>query len=131
MGAAYSVELRIKLLNSTMDVPNDQIHKPSHAVQTVAEFPFNLFDNKTTFVPLIWSVNGAKSENGSAIIKSLKINNHPVEITVSDSAFSFKLIIELWVQNPNSGNFEFGWASKEGFSSASIYMSFNLNSSIP
>ena len=126
MGVVEDVRVRVKLLNSTNDLPDDQKHEPSKA-NTVAEFPLSLSVNETVFVALSWSIMNAESRNGSTVIKSLMINEHAVEVTVSDLISSFRIIIELWVQDPNSKNFVFGWESKEGFSSASIYMGFKLN----
>ena len=39
----------------------------------------------------------------------------------------FRIVFELWVYDQESGEFVFGWYSKDEFYSASIYMWFELN----
>jgi hypothetical protein len=130
LGTEQTVSLRAKLLNSTMELPDDQKHQPS-SVTSFAEFPLSLSVNETVLVPFSWRIMDAEAQNGLAVIKRLMVNDQPFDVdTIASANSSFRIVIELWVQDADSGNYKFGWESKEGFSSASIYMGFNLNSSV-
>lgn len=126
MGSSESIKLRVKLLNSTMDLPDDKANQPSPAA-SFAEFPLLLSVNETMLVPFSWSVIEAEMQNGSTVIKRLLVNNQPSEVRVSDSVTSFVAVFELWVHDRSSGEYQFRWHSKNGFSSASVYMEFKLN----
>jgi hypothetical protein len=129
MGAVQYVSVRAKLLNSTMEPPNDQEHQPSNAT-SFAAFPLSLSANETVLVPLSWSIMEAEAQNGSTLIKRLMVNEQPVDVDVSASVnSSFRMVFELWVYDQSSHEYRFGWGSGEEFSSASIYMWFGLNSS--
>ena len=121
------VSVRVKLLSSESQLPDDRSHQPSN-VEAFAEFPFFLSIKDTVFFPFIWSINSVESQNSLAIIKGLFVNGQSVTVSISgvvDS--SFIIVFELWVQDSNNGNFSFGWKSNEGLSSASIFMGFTLN----
>ena len=128
MGTTQEVSIRAKLLNYTMELPDDQKHQPS-PVPSFADFPLSISNNETVLIPFSWSIMEIKIENNSTVIKRLIVNEVPVEVSVSDSLnSSFRITVELWVKDPDSGIFIFGWESKEGFSSASNFMEFILNS---
>ena len=127
MNALEEVSVRVKLLNSTMDLPDDIEHRNSQAT-SLAEFPLTLSVNETSIFPFYWTILDAESRNGSIIIKSIEVNDQPVAIDVSASdTDSFILVFELWIQNEGSKDYTFGWQSREGFSSASCYIGFKLN----
>ncbi len=129
MGAVQYVSVRLKLLNSTMEVPNDQEHQPSNTT-SLAVFPLSLSINETMLVPFSWSIIDTEAQNGSTLIKRLMVNEQPVNVNVSASVnSSFRIVFELWVYDQFSHEYRFGWGSGEEFSSASIYMWFRLNSS--
>lgn len=124
MGSVQNVCIRVKLLNSTMEVPNDREHKPSPFAFFV-EFPLSLSVDETLFVPFSWSISEAASQNGSIIIKRLMVNNQTVEVNVP--AFpdhGFRMVFELWVYDQSSQEYKFGWESEKEFHSASLYIWF-------
>jgi uncharacterized membrane protein len=125
-GTAQNVSVRSKLLSSSMELPDDQKHLSSNAT-TIAEFPLSLSANETTLFPFFWNIVKADRQNNSTIVDSIMINDKLVEVTVSDSGSLFAIVFELWVQN-NSGRYTFEWDSRNGISSASIYMGFEVNS---
>ena len=128
IGAVEDVSVRVKLLNSTIELPDNREHQPSNAI-SFAEFPSSLSVNETVLIPFSWSILDTETQNGSTVIKRLMVNEQPVDVRVSESVISsFWVVFELWVQDRKSGEYEFGWESKEGFSSASIYMGFKLGS---
>jgi hypothetical protein len=124
MGSPQDVIVRVKLLNSTMELPDDQENRPGSS-EPLVEFPFSLSVDETLFVPFSWSILEVAFQNGSLDLKRLMVNNETVDVDVSDSAnFLFYMVFELWVYDPGSQQFKFEWASERGFSSASIYMVF-------
>ena len=127
MDASKYIQIRIKLLSSIMQLPNDQENQPSSAI-SFFELPMNLSVDEPALIPFSWSIMKSEIQNGSVIINSLVVNGRPVEIFVSGFVNSyFRIVLELWVYDPNSQQFKFGWESNEGFSSASIWMGFKLN----
>ena len=128
MGSYQNVIVRIKLLNSTMDLPNDREHKPSPFI-SIAEFPLSLSVDDKLFVPFSWTITEAISQKNLTILKSMMVNDQMVEINVPASNSFYRMVFELWVQDQGSGEYRFGWESSEGFSSASLYIGFKLNSS--
>jgi hypothetical protein len=125
MDAAENVSIRVKLLNSTMNLPNDLEHIPA-TTEYIAEFPLSLSINETSIIPFSWSVTNVESKDNLVVIKNLQINGRTVEVQVSDFESSFRIVFELLVKNSNSQNYVFGWESKESFFSASVYMGFKL-----
>ena len=128
LGGYQNVMVKVKLLNSTMDLPNDKEHKPSPFIP-IAEFPLSLSVNDKLFVPFSWSSIEAISQRNSTILKSMMINDQMVEINVPASNSFYRIVFELWVRDQVSEEYRFGWESGENFSSASIYIGFKLNSS--
>ena len=124
MGTAQNVSIKSKLLNSSMKLPDDQTHKPSN-VTTLEDFPVSLSANETVLIPFFWNIVKAERQNNSTIIDGIMINNSLFEVQISDSNSMFTLIFELWVQSSN-GQYSFEWDSRNGVSSASIYMGFKM-----
>ena len=123
-----NVSVRVKLLNSTMKAPDDTKHEPS-PFTPIVEFPLSLPDNDTLLIPFSWSILQTVSQDNSSVIKSLMINGQTFRVDVKDSNNSlFNMIFELWVFDPLSHEYEFGWESGEEFSSASLNMWFRLSS---
>jgi len=126
MGSVQKVSVRVKLLNSTMEVPNDRKHEPSPFAFFV-EFPLSLSVDETLFVPFSWSISEAVSQNGSIVIKRLMVNNQTVEVNVpAFSDHSFRMVFELWVYDQSSREYNFGWESEKEFYSVSLYMWFRV-----
>ena len=125
MGTAQNVSIRSKLINSSMKLPDDQRHQPSNAT-TLAEFPISLSVNETVLLPFFWNIVKTERQNNLTIIDSIKINDNLFEVAISDSNSTFTIIFELWVQSDN-GQYAFEWNSRNGVSSASIYMGFKVD----
>jgi hypothetical protein len=127
MGYVENVSVRVKLLNSTMEAPNDTEHEPSPFAPFV-EFPLSLSVDDTLFVPFSWSISEAVSQKGSIILKHLIVNGQTVEVNVSAFGdYVFRMVFELWVYDQPSHEYRFGWVSGEEFSSASLNMWFRVS----
>jgi hypothetical protein len=125
-GYAQTVSVRVKLLNSTIELPDNQEHQPSNSNSFVA-FPLPLSVNESVLIPFSWSIMNAEIQNGSAVINQLLISNKTVNVNLSSINSSFIIVFELWVQNKVSGEYSFGWESGKGLSSASVYMWFKVS----
>jgi Protein of unknown function (DUF1616) len=130
MENSQNIIVRVKLLNSTMAVPNDQEHNPS-PYSSLYELPMSLSENETLIAPFYWTVTGALLRDDSVVIERLTVNEQIVNVGVSTPSDSFfRIVFELWVQDSVSKEYKFGWQSGEDFSSASVYMGFTLNPAI-
>ena len=126
MGSERDVSIRVKILNSTMEAPDDREHEPSTEPYFL-EFPISLSVDETVLVPYSWSVLDAEYQNGT-VVKELIVNGEFVDVDVkSVSDGRFRIVFEIWVYDQESGEFVFGWYSKGEFYSASIYMWFEFN----
>lgn len=130
MGSNQGVIVRIKLLNSTLEMPNNQEHQPS-PLEPFAEFPLSLSVNDTKFVPFSWSISEAVVvKNDLTLLKTLIVNNQKVEVNIITSSDSYLyMIFELWVYDNSSQKYIFGWGHGKDFSSASLQMTFSVNMS--
>ena len=127
MGKPQEVVIKVKLLNSTMDLPNDQNHIAS-SMPPIISIPFSLEIDETLIHPFFWSISKTILQNDSFSIKSLTINNQLIQVDVLGSSKSnFCLVFELWVYDQNSSEYTFGWNTGEKLSSASVYMFFKIS----
>ena len=124
MGSPQDVSVRVKLLNSTMQAPDDREHEPSPFSYFI-EFPVSLSIDETLLIPVSWIVVEAASQERNVTISCLRVNNQIISMSVLSSD-RFRMVFELWVYDQSSQQYEFGWDSGKGFYSASLYMWFNL-----
>ena len=124
MGSIQNVSVRVKLLNSTMQAPDDRKHEPS-PFPNFMEFPVSLSVDETLLIPVSWSVVEASSQEGNVTISGLSVNNQTFNMSVLSSN-RFRMVFELWVYDQSSQQYKFGWDSGKGFYSASLYMWFSL-----
>ena len=76
-------------------------------------------------ISLSWSISHAISQNDSIVLKRIIVNDQILETDVAAASDSwFRIVFELWVYDPNSQEYKFGWKSGEEFFSASVYMDF-------
>jgi Protein of unknown function (DUF1616) len=126
MGNSQTVIVRVKLLNSTMEIPNNQKHEPS-PYPSLDELPLTLSNNETLLLPFSWAITGLERQDNSVLINQLAINSETFVAHVSTPSNSFfRIVFELWVYNSSTKEYEFGWTSGEEFSSASLYLGFRV-----
>ena len=127
MGSLQKISIRVKLLNSTMEPPNDQTHTPS-PFDSFIELPISLDVDDVQLIPFSWSILEAVSQNDSIIIKSLMVNDQTFDVYVStDSGSLFRMIFEIWFYDQSTQEYTFKWDSGKNFSSTSVYMWFNIS----
>jgi uncharacterized membrane protein len=120
------VMIRVKLLNSTMETPNDQENKPSPTA-ILNEIPLSLKNNETVIVPFSWSILERVSQQDSTTIESLMMNDKTVLVETADSKSFFIMVFELWVYDKSLQEYRFGWSSGGELISTSVYMGFRAS----
>ena len=129
MGSNQSVLIRVKILNSTMQAPDDRKHECS-PYPHIIEFPLSLSNAETILTPFDWSILEAEFRNNVTAIKGLEINNQMIEVEfpiISENRF--RMVFELWIYNGTSNQYEFRWYSGKETYSVSLYMWFEVISS--
>jgi len=123
---SQDVIIKVKLINSTIQVPNDEEHIPTQSASFM-EMPLSLSDNETLVAPFSWSVTDLSSQGNSIVLRQLSVNNQSFDVDVSTLSDSFfQMVFELWVYNKSSQGYEFGWQSSQGYSSASLQIGFRV-----
>ena len=123
------ISVRVKLVDSTLQLPNDKENEPASS-PSLTQFPLSLSVNETKLIPFSWGVTEVDYQNGSVGIKKLMINDQAIDVNVSRSTSSkYYVIFELWVYDPVSQLYTFGWVSEGKLSSASLYVGFRMTSS--
>ena len=125
MGSEQDVSIRVKILNSTMQAPDDREHEPSPEL-CVLEIPISLSVDETMLVPYSWSILDSEYQNGT-VIKAVIVNSDFIDVNVEDYSDRFRVVFELWVYDSSINEYVFGWYSKGEFYSASIYIWYNLS----
>lgn len=126
MGREQDVSIRIRILNSSMQAPDDREHEPSPE-PSFWEIPVSLLVDETVLVPFSWSIWDAAYDNGT-VVNGLIVNGEFVEVDVDSVPNSrFRIVFELWVYDEASDEYLFGWYSRDEFYSASLYMWFELH----
>ncbi len=110
MGEAEYVAVRIKLLNATQSIPNDILQIPS-SEQHIVEFKHMVMSDFTWTTPLRWSIIDTEEHGDYVVIRSLEINGTKIDnLDVrSLDGQSFRMVIELWRYDPETGSFAFAW----------------------
>jgi hypothetical protein len=132
MGNVQLVEVRFKLGNETTNPPNDTSGIPSPAPGLIA-FDRFLMDNETWEFPFAWSVTNATTSAGSTRILTVQINNATYQISgwSATNGYNFRMILELWVWQTNTNEFEFGWNSGGEHRTAWLQLWFNMTNITP
>jgi hypothetical protein len=99
MGNTQYAAIVIRLGNQTIDPPNDTLGLPSPA-PLVAEYG-----------QFVWSITQLTVANGSTRITQLQINNQTYQLpnSMAQNGYNFRIIIELWTMQSDTGTLQFGW----------------------
>jgi uncharacterized membrane protein len=109
MGKSQYISLKVKITNSTTSPPNSTICEPSHA-PTTYEILRVIQDNETLVSPLSWMIKNSSKKDEFVKLEKISFNNEIVEVdAVSKKGYNFRIIVELWIYNKESKEFQFGW----------------------
>ena len=127
MGSTQYVMVKVKVGNRTMEPPNGEEATPAQ-MPTIIEYRRFLMDNETFEAPLQWTVMDAEEAHGTVRLTKLKINNEtiPVQGVEAEKGENFRVVLELWTYNPESGEFTFGWKSGGERKAAWLQLWFNI-----
>lgn len=126
MKETQNISIRVKILNSTNKLPDNQENLPSPAT-FILDIPFKLSDNATAIIPFSWNIIEIETQKDATVIRHLIANEEIIAVDVTDSSNSFRIVFELWVQDKFSQEYKFGWSHNGGYSSASIYLWFRVD----
>jgi hypothetical protein len=129
MGNVQLVSIRVELGNETIRAPNDTQGLPSPA-PLVTEFMRFIQDNETWELLFVWQILNVSSVEGSTRILELQVNNQSFLMQDSSArdGYNFRLILELWTWNVDSGALEFGWWTATEHRVAWLQLWFNATS---
>jgi hypothetical protein len=114
MKSVQYVEVRVKLANSTNLFPDSQ-NLLSSSASTFFRSRFILQDEEERYIPFNWTINKLKIENNITSVNELKVNEIPINSTVTTSNNDLYIIVELWVYNEKSDSFEFKWEANQKY----------------
>jgi uncharacterized membrane protein len=123
------ISLRIKMGNSTTPHPNQTTCTPTpHSA--LYEYRRVLGSNQTMEHNVTWTVLTATSRQNTQIL-DLELNDHLLlQAIEAVNGVKYRMIIELWVYNPNISDFEWGWEVPSGRSCAWTQIWFNVTTPI-
>jgi hypothetical protein len=129
MGNVQFVAIRVKLGNRTINAPNDTQVLPSPA-PLVTEFARFIQSNETWEFPFIWSISKLTVVNASTCISQLQIGNETYQLPSSTAlkGYNFRIIIELWTMQSETGALQFGWNTGGEHRVAWLQVWFNATS---
>ena len=128
MGTAQYVLLRVKLLNQTMIPPDPRNNIPSPAPAFI-EFWRVLAHNETWVFSFRWLLANVSFAVDSLIVNRLVVNDISVDEGLGVRAlngYNFRIVLELWIHNVDTGQFEFYWSSGRERRSAWNQIWFNV-----
>jgi hypothetical protein len=131
MGSVQYIVIKAKLGNSTISAPDDKNHLPSPA-PALLEFRRVLLDNETWEFPLTWTMKEIKMVSGGVELALLDMNG----ARIKDRGVSalrgqnFRVILELWTLDSDSGSLMFGWRAGSERRVAWLQVWFNATSSV-
>ena len=112
MSKAEYIAIKIKLLNSTQQAPDDASNSPSPEREIISLRQL-VAANSTWLVPVNWTIAGTDIQDSYTSIKKVAVNNRTIDdldIRSSDGR-SFRVVIELWKYDSDTRNFTFAWST--------------------
>ena len=113
MGTVQLVRVVFKLLNSTIEGPNQLYNTPGNRTPFY-ETTRLLLSNETWMFPVVWSVFNATQSANATAIHILLFNGETFSENVEVDAthgYNFRMVIELWVYDQTMGDYSFAWQS--------------------
>lgn len=107
------VIVRVKLLNSTIQSPNEFTGTPSPA-PTLTEFRRVLVNNETWSIPFVWALSKVTGSSNYLTITALSINgvSFSGNLASASSGLNYRFIFELWFYDANTNQLTFSWSSR-------------------
>jgi hypothetical protein len=112
MGSSLYYMVYVMFMNQSDQLPNAAAGMPS-SLQPLYEYRFAVQDGESWESPLTFSVSDPSFSGNQSFIKTLTINNDVFDINKpslwdsNTTTFSYKLLFELWIYNPQSGSVDY------------------------
>ena len=112
MGSLVYYTVYVKFMNQTDQMPNATTGMPS-SVQSSYEYRFSVQNGESWESPLTFSVSDTSFSINQSFIKTLTINNDVFDINKpslwdsNTTTFSYKLLLELWIYDMQSGTISY------------------------
>jgi hypothetical protein len=111
MGSVQYVIIMFKLGNESIAPPNETSATPSQA-PIMMQYSRVLLDNETWEFPFQWSIIKVnRVQNAASLILNLNGTVVDMPAPINQGGKNFRIIIELWVYNPDTDAFNFGWVT--------------------
>jgi uncharacterized membrane protein len=110
LGSSTYYLLKIKLQNQTDLMPNANSGEPS-PIQTLYEYHLSIQNHQSSRLPLTFAVSEVSTTLNQTLISKLTINgdvfnvDKPAAWDANNAMFTYNLVIELWLYNPQSNSF--------------------------
>ncbi len=130
MGSIQYVVVRVKLLNSTLQSPDDLTGEPSSAA-SLLEYTRVLLDNETWYVPFSWKILQTEMNGQSTTLTSLLIDQNHITGTLATavSGYNYRFVFELWFYDQARNELAFSWRTRNTSHSVWTQIWFNATSS--
>jgi hypothetical protein len=131
MGSLQYVVVRVKLLNSTLQSPNELSGTPS-SVAPLLEFARVLVNNETWSIPFVWKLLGVSSSAGLVLITGISINQVAFtgDLVEAVSGINYRLVFELWFYDMATNALVFSWHAQSGQHSVWTQIWFNVTTTV-
>ena len=129
MGSLQYVVVRVKLLNSTQQSPDELTGTPS-SVPTLFEFTRILADNETWSIPFVWEILNANLNSGQLVITRISINQNAISgnLVKAVSGNNYRFVFELWFYDRPTNDLAFSWHTQNTQHSVWTQVWFNATS---
>ncbi|MFY3740883.1 MAG: hypothetical protein HMLIMOIP_001328 [Candidatus Nitrosomirales archaeon] len=127
MDKSEYLSLRLKLLNSTQTIPDDVSNTPS-PVPELIEYRQLISKQSEVIVPLEWKITDIDKGESVVTIRELMINGERIDNLDINSinGQNFRIVLELWKYESDSGDFSFVWSSNNKEASVWNQIWFNI-----
>jgi uncharacterized membrane protein len=104
--------LYVKMSNGSDSLP-DLIAKTPSALPSLFEYKFVVLNNELYEMPFNFSIADASVEGGRSVIKTLTLNDVPIQVDISSqwnsttSSSYYQLFFELWLYNAQAQTFQY------------------------
>jgi hypothetical protein len=131
MGSLQYVVVRVKLLNSTLQSPNELSGTPS-SVAPLLEFARVLVNNETWSIPFVWKLLGVSSSAGEVLITGISINQVVLRGNLGKavSGINYRLVFELWFYDIATNDLVFSWHTQSTQHSVWTQIWFNVTTTV-
>lgn len=127
IGSVQFVQIRVKVQNSTMPLPDSSNLTPSPEPSSL-NFTVFLRKEQSVILPFHWYVSERVLSSSSTTLEEIIINGMPIDLNVQTvNGGKFYFVFELWHYDVASGSFIFHWDSNFGFQCAWNSLIFEVN----